>query len=126
MKRIITVLFLLLAILYGLNSFAIDVENIVCGSGVKNRQIINPSDEFKVGGKVWCLSTITHIKKPTFIIHRWVFEGRHFDVKLKVLPYKRFRTWSYKTIYPSMKGVWKLEVIDGNGKLMKEKIFVVK
>ncbi len=109
-----------------ISSYAITVQSIQCGRGVKNRSIIQPSDNFTVGERVWCLTVLKDIKKPTYIIHRWVLGNRHFDVKLKVQPYKRYRTWSYKTIYPSMKGVWKLEVLDSNGKLLKEKIFVVK
>ncbi len=121
-KVLLVVAFLLLPIF----SFGITVESIQCGLGIKSRSIVKPSDSFKVGDRVWCLSTLKDIKKPTFVIHRWVLDDRHFDVKLKVKPYKRFRTWSYKTIYPSMKGVWKLEILDSNGKLLREKIFTVK
>ena len=113
-------------LLFPIFSFGITVESVQCGLGVKNRTIVKPSDSFKVGDRVWCLSVIKDIKKPTFIVHRWVLDDRHFDVKLKVRPYKRFRTWSYKTIYPSMKGVWKLEILDSKGKLLREKIFTVK
>ena len=119
-------LFIVAFLLFPVFSFAITVESIQCGLGVKNRTIVKPSDSFKVGDRVWCLSVLTNIKKPTYIVHRWVLNGRHFDVKLKVKPYKKFRTWSYKTIYPSMKGVWKLEVLNKNGKLLREKIFTVK
>ncbi len=119
-------LFIVAFLLFPVFSFAITVESIQCGLGVKNRTIVKPSDSFKVGDRVWCLSVLTNIKKPTYIVHRWVLNGRHFDVKLKVKPYKKFRTWSYKTIYPSMKGVWKLEVLDENGNLLREKVFTVK
>ncbi len=118
--------FVIAFLLFPIFSFGITVEGIQCGLGVKNRTIVKPSDSFKVGDRVWCLSVIKDIKKPTFIVHRWVLDDRHFDVKLMVKPYKRFRTWSYKTIYPSMKGVWKLEILDSRGKLLREKIFTVK
>jgi len=123
MKKLLLVLVFLL---FPASGFGITVESIQCGLAVKNKAIVEPSDSFKAGDRVWCLTVLTDVKKPTYIVHRWVLDDRHFDVKLKVKPYRRFRTWSYKTIYPSMKGVWKLEVLDSNGKLLKEKIFVVK
>ncbi len=125
MKRAILLAPLFVFVFY-LVGFSLTVQSIQCGTGVKNRKIMSPKSEFKVGEKVYCLTVLTDIKKPTYIIHRWVLDDRHFDVKLKVKPYKRFRTWSYKTIYPSMMGVWKLEVLDSDGNLLREKIFTVK
>ncbi|AEA33420.1 DUF2914 domain-containing protein [Hippea maritima] len=119
-------IFVFVLILWSFNSFALTVSNIECGLGVKSRKIISRKDSFKAGDRIYCLSTLKNIDKPSYIIHRWVLDNRHFDVKLKVKPFKRFRTWSYKTIYPSMMGVWKLEVLDKDGRLLKEKIFVVK
>ncbi len=125
MKR--AVLFALLFVfLVSATGFSLTVQSIQCGTGVKDRAIVNPSDNFKAGERVYCLTVLTDIKEPTYIIHRWVLDSRHFDVKLNIKPYKRFRTWSYKTIYPSMVGVWKLEVLDKDGNLLREKIFTVK
>ncbi|WP_025209542.1 DUF2914 domain-containing protein [Hippea sp. KM1] len=117
---------LLVLLMFSLNSFALVVDSIVCGLGIKNRAIVSKSDEFKEGDRIYCLTTLKDIRDKTYIIHRWVLDDRHFDVRLSVRPSFRFRTWSYKTIYPSMRGVWKLEVIDNNGKLLKEKVFIVR
>ena len=107
-----------------LPSFAMDVKSIECGLGVKNRTIVNKSEEFKAGDRVYCLSRVKNIEKETSITNRWIVDNAKYDIKLKIKPYKRFRTWSYKTVY--RRGVWKMEVLDKNGKLIKEKIFVVK
>ena len=107
-----------------LSSFALDIKSIECGLGVKNRTIVKKSDAFKVGDKVYCLSTVKNIDNKTSIINRWIVDNSKYDITLKIKPYKRFRTWSYKTVY--RRGVWKMEVLDKNGKLIKEKIFVVK
>ncbi len=104
--------------------FGMNIKSIQCGSGVKNRQVVKKSSIFKVGDTVCCLSDVRNIKKNTYIIHRWVFDSGHLDIKLKVKPYARFRTWSCKKIRSA--GVWKLEIIDSKDKLLKEKIFVVK
>ncbi len=122
MKTAVATLFLVIFVT--INSFGIDVASIQCGLGVKNRIILKKSDTFKTGDVIYCLSNIKDIKKNTYVIHRWVFDNTYYDIKLKVRPYKRFRTWSYKTARNP--GVWKLEVLDKNGKLLKEKIFVVK
>ncbi len=106
------------------SAFGMDVYSIQCGLGVKNRQIVKKSDTFKVGDIIYCLSDVRNIKKNTYILHRWVFDNTYYDIKLDVKPYPRFRTWSYKRARTS--GVWKLEVLSKGGKLLKEKIFVVK
>lgn len=109
-----------------LEAYPLSVKDVSCGVGVKNREVIKPADEFKDVKRIWCLVELRDIEKPTVITTRWVFNGRYFDVKLPIKPYRRFRTWSYKTIYPSMKGVWKFEVIDEKGNLLKEKVFIIK
>ncbi len=118
------ILIIIMLFFISIPSFALDVESIECGLNIKNRTIVNKSEEFKVGDRVYCLSTVKNIDKTTTIINRWIIDNMKYDIKLKVKPYKRFRTWSYKTVY--RKGVWKMEVLDEHGKLIKEKIFVVK
>ncbi len=113
-----------LFVFFSTSSFALDVESIVCGLGVKNRAVIKKSDEFKVGDKVYCMSVLKNVKNEKFIINRWISDEIKYDIKLNTKPSFRFRTWSYKTVYH--KGVWKMEVLDDKGNLIKEKIFVVK
>ncbi len=115
---------LVFVVFMAVSSFGMDVQSIQCGLGVKNRQILKKSDNFKVGEVIYCLSDVRNVKKNTFIIHRWVYNDTYYDIKLNVKPYNRFRTWSYKTARNP--GVWKIEVLDSNGKLLGEKIFVVK
>ncbi len=123
MKKIIIVAILLAFM--PLQTFSLTVSSIKCGLGIKNRQITKEKEEFKVGDKVYCLSDVTNISdNDTYIINRWVSDEIKYDVKLEIKPYTRFRTWSYKTVYHP--GVWKMEVLDKKGNLIKEKIFVVK
>lgn len=119
-------MFFATVIMGSFKTYSMSVGNIICGTGVKNRKVVNPSDEFRGAKRIWCLVELKNVKNSTYIVMRWVLNDRHFDIKLPVKPYNRFRTWSYKTIYPSMKGVWKLEIFDKNNKLLKEKVFVVK
>ena len=121
MRRFMIVLLVMLLPAW---AYALKVDYIHCGVGVKNRKIVGQSEDFKVGERVYCLSSISGIKKPTYVIHRWVSDGGSYDIKLAIKPFKRFRTWSYRTLRSP--GVWKLEVLDSNGKLLREKIFVVK
>ena len=119
-----SVIILLSIMFISVSSFALDVESIVCGLGVKNRAIVKKSDSFKKGDKVYCLSVLKNIKNEKFVANRWVSDEIKYDIKLAIKPSFRFRTWSYKTVYH--KGVWKMEVLDEKGKLIKEKIFIVK
>ncbi len=119
-----TTLIGLFIVFIAFGAFGMNVQSIQCGLGVKNRKVLKKGDTFKVGDTIYCLSDIRNIKKNTYVIHRWVFNGTYYDIKLDIKPYPRFRTWSYKVA--RQYGVWKFEVLNKNGKLLKEKILIVK
>ncbi len=120
--RLIMALFMV--VVFALDAYSLKVDYIRCGLGVKDKRVVKVSEDFKVGDKVYCLSSISDIGKETFIIHRWVSDEGYYDVKLQIKPFERFRTWSYHTVRSP--GVWKLEVLDPDGKMLSEKIFVVR
>jgi hypothetical protein len=118
----------IIAILFGfisINAYSLGVQSIKCGLDVKNRAIVNEAENFKVGDRVYCLSVIKDVKKnDEYVINRWISDEVKYDIKLSVKPSVMYRTWSYKTVHHA--GVWKMEVLDKEGNLLKEKIFVVK
>lgn len=57
------------------------------------------------------------------ITHRWEFEGKTMaEVKFEPKA-NHWRVWSSKTLMPDQTGTWTVEVLDGNGNVLKSKSF---
>ena len=103
-----------------------EVKEIVCGKGINNREILNPSDNFPSSvEKVYCLSKIKTDEAPTDVYHIWYYKEK--EVAKVELPIKfnstGYRVWSYKKILPSWTGKWKLVIKDKDGNVIGKKIF---
>ena len=58
------------------------------------------------------------------IVHRWVHNERIIaDVPLRVGGGWRWRTYSSKDLLPGLTGDWRVEVIDGNGRILGQRQF---
>ncbi len=102
------------------------VNEIVCGTGIEERNIQNPSDTFKVEGDIttiYCLSSISTDEAPTKVYHVWKYGDKEMaKVELNInVNSPSYRVWSSKKIIPQWVGEWKLEVQDANGNVLGEK-----
>ncbi len=70
-------------------------------------------------GSVICFTQIQTRSHPTLIKHLW-FHGDRFVMEIS-LPVKSFhwRTYSTKTILPSSRGVWRVDVTSEDGTILK-------
>ena len=77
-------------------------------------------------GKLYCFTKIVGGAEGTVIKHVWSFGDQEMAaVELKVGA-ATWRTWSAKTIDPSQKGAWKVEVKDAEGKVLSTLNFTIK
>ncbi|RUM61491.1 MAG: DUF2914 domain-containing protein [Persephonella sp.] len=105
-----------------------EVNKIVCGENVENREVINPSDEFPNSlDRIYCLSSIKTDEAPTTVYHVWYYNGKEIaKVELPVNANSpSYRVWSSKKIIPSFTGDWKLVVEDKDGNVLGKKEFKV-
>ena len=92
---------------------------------------LTPQDEglaFNVeDGKVYCYSNVLSPEGyEGHITHVWKLNGEETaSIKLKVKG-PRWRTYSLKHISPDLVGDWTVEVLDADGKLLKDFAFTVK
>jgi len=109
-------------------SFAskIKVEQFVCSENVVNRTPVNISKTFSTElDKVYCFTKVKTDKTPTYIYHIWYKNGKRIaEIKLNI-KYQFYRTWSYKTIFPSDIGNWKVELLDSNKNKIAETYFKI-
>ncbi len=114
--------------LFGSTFAGTEVNQIVCGENVENRDIVNPSDNLPNNlENIYCLSAIKTDEAPTTVYHIWYYNGK--EMAKVELPVKtnstNYRVWSSKKIIPSWTGDWKLSVLDKDGNVLAEKEFKV-
>ena len=102
------------------------VKRLVVGTGVDNGEPAGVADTFPASTeKVYCFLEATDIAKDTEVSFVW-FSGEKelskFNVPLKEGP--RWRTYAYKNLR-EIKGDWKVEVRDSEGKVVKDVKFKV-
>ena len=102
------------------------VKRLVVGTGVENGEPVGAEETFPASTeKVYCFLEATDIAKDTEVSFVW-FSGEkemsRFSVPLKMG--SRWRTYAYKNLR-GIKGDWKVEIRDSDGKVVKDVKFKV-
>jgi hypothetical protein len=110
----------------GKKAAAFAVKRLVVGTGVENGEPVGVAETFPASTeKVYCFLEATDIAKDTEVSFVW-FNGdkelSKFSVSLKMGP--RWRTNAYKNLR-GLKGDWKVEIRDSDGKVVKDVKFKV-
>jgi hypothetical protein len=110
----------------GKEAAAFVVKRLVVGTGVENNEPVGVAETFPASTeKVYCFLEATDIAKDTEATFAWFHgekEMRTFSVPLKMGP--RWRTYAYKNLR-ELKGDWKVEIRDADGKVLKDVKFKV-
>jgi hypothetical protein len=98
----------------------------VVGTGVENMEPVGAAGTFPAATeKVFCFVEINNIPKDTELSFAW-FQGdkevRKISVPVKAGP--KWRTWTNKNL-GGQKGGWKVQIKDGDGKVLGEVQFKV-
>ncbi|MCJ7612583.1 MAG: DUF2914 domain-containing protein [Candidatus Aminicenantes bacterium] len=78
-----------------------------------------------VSGKIYCFTKVSGTV-PTTIKHVWYFGDKAVHTMELAIGGSPWRTWSNKTVPPEMAGVWKVEIQDAGGTVLKTLNFSVK
>jgi hypothetical protein len=102
------------------------ISRIVMGTGVENREPVGVAAVFPAATeKVYCFLEAANIPKDMEISLIW-FHGQK-EMRKMSLPLKagsRWRTFAHKNL-GGLKGDWKVEIKDAEGKLLKDLAFKV-
>jgi len=102
------------------------VKRLVIGTGVENGEPTGVAETFPASTeKVYCFLEATDIAKDTEVSFVWFSEEKEmskFNVPLKEGP--RWRTYAEKNLR-EIKGDWKVEIRDSEGKVVKDVKFKV-
>lgn len=91
----------------------------VC-ENVVNREAVAASTSFPSSiEKLYCFTKITGATEPTKIIHVWYYgETERARIELAVKS-SAWRTYSSKLIQPGEVGMWRVEVLDSDGRVLE-------
>lgn len=106
---------------------AFAIARLVVATGVENREPVGVAETFPASTeKVYCFLEAVDIEKDTKVSFIWVHgqnELIKFNLPLQKGP--RWRTYAFKNLR-GLKGDWKVEIRDGEGKLLKDVKFKLK
>ena len=102
------------------------IARAVVGTGVENKEPIGAADAFPASTeKVSCFIEASNVPKDMELTTVWSMgdkEMRKINATVKAGP--RWRTWVEKKV-AGMKGDWKVEIKDADGKVLKDVKFKV-
>lgn len=99
---------------------AMEVSEAAITTGIKDRRPVDVNETFPAStGRLYCFTELTGASPDETVTHVWYREGKEMArVKLPVRS-SSWRTWSSKTLLPEWSGKWKVEILDGEEKLLK-------
>jgi hypothetical protein len=102
------------------------IARAVVGTGVENKEPVGAADTFPASTeKVSCFIEASNVPKDMELTTVWSMgdkEMRKINATVKAGP--RWRTWVEKKV-AGMKGDWKVEIKDADGKVLKDVKFKV-
>ncbi|MGZ3613339.1 MAG: DUF2914 domain-containing protein [Thermodesulfobacteriota bacterium] len=105
---------------------SLTIARLVVGTGVENSEPVGAAETFPASTeKVYCSLEATNIAKDTEVTFLWSYGGK--EMLKTTLPLKagpRWRTYGNKNLR-GLKGDWKVEIKDSEGKVLKDIKFKV-
>jgi hypothetical protein len=105
---------------------ALAIARAVVGTAVENSEPAGAAQTFPASTeKVYCFIEATNIPKDMDVTFIWSLGGKEqFKIALPLKMGPRWRTYALKNLH-GMKGDWKVEIKDADGKLLKDVSFKV-
>jgi len=98
-----------------------NIARLVVGTGVEKSEPVGTAETFPVSTeKVYCFIEATQIQKDTEISFVWSYGGK--EMLKTTIPLKagdKWRTYANKNLR-GLKGEWKVEIKDSDGKVLKD------
>lgn len=125
MKKLLLILAFFLSAASISTAAELSVEVAAIATSVENLIPIGVSEKFPPGaGKLYCYSKITGGEGQS-IVHTWYMNEKKFNETVLPIKARSYRTYSYATIYPGMKGKGRVDITTGDGKIIKSVEFLI-
>ena len=105
---------------------SVQIQDAVVCQDVVDRNPVGSGDVFaKETPKVFCFCRVVGAQGEAKITHNWYFKGTlKASVELNVRS-DNWRTWSSKTIDPTLTGEWMVEILSEKGTPLESIIFFI-
>ena len=125
MKKLFFLAIFFLSLISISNAAEPTVEVAAIATSVENLIPIGVSDKFPPGvGRLYCYSKIIGGEGQN-IMHVWYLNEKKFNETILPIKARSYRTYSYATIYPGMKGKGRVDITTGDGKIIKSVEFLI-
>ena len=124
MKTILVLLVLLLSGSGAAGAYEV-VEGVVTTQVEEHRPVDRVQRLSAASGPLYCFTRIVGVEEPTPIFHVWYRgnqEMARVELRVRNSPWN---TWSVKTLEAGWTGDWRVEVVDGTGRLLRTIPFVL-
>ncbi len=88
------------------------------GRGMSLQELTGRDTRFVEGSRVYYWTRVRGAAAGEKVKHVWIYRGRVIQEIELELKGPDWRTWSYKTLYGGMAGVWEVEARDIDGRLL--------
>lgn len=127
MIRISAVAALLLFVAAIAGAQTIEVQEMVFCPSIEERVPVQPDSIFHdTVEKIYCYTRITGAVDSATVFHVWYHEETEKARVELVVRSADWRTWSSKKIIEGWTGIWRVDVLLPDGKLLRSKEFLVK
>ncbi len=127
MSRILLAAALVLVACSSASAQSISIQEMVFCTSIEEREPVEPDSLFNdTVGQVYCFTRITGATDTTTIYHVWYHEDEEkarVELTVRSSPW---RTWSSKLILKEWDGIWRVDIILPEGRLLRSKEFLVK
>lgn len=127
MKRMIMLLSSLMVLLsIPVLAAAVEVVEGVIATQVAERAPVDVAETFAPEvGRLYCFTRIAGAAADSQITHVWLKDGQEMARVELTVRSNDWRTWSSKAIMPEWTGAWQVDVLAGDGTLLKSLPFTV-
>jgi len=105
----------------------IGIQEMVFCRSIEERKPVDADSLFAdTVGKVYCFTRVTGATDTTTIYHVWYHEDEEMARVELTVRSSPWRTWSSKQILKEWNGIWRVDILLPEGRLLRSKEFLVK
>jgi len=106
---------------------ALKVDEMVFCTGIEDRVPVGESTQFfESAARIYCYTRISGAADTLDVAHVWYFDGEEKARVDLAVRSASWRTWSSKKMLPGWSGLWRVDVLGPDGKVLLSREFVYK
>ncbi len=127
MSRIFMTALLVLFAFGSAGAQSISIQEMVFCRSIEEREPVDSDSLFTdTVGQVYCFTKVTGATDTTTIYHVWYHEDEEMARVELTVRSSPWRTWSSKQILKEWDGIWRVDILLPEGRLLRSKEFLVK